>query len=751
MPQRDAWWSIGLYHARASQPAVDRLHDWALQLSPDTKLEKKVIKLASITLTWMLTSSNRFLRDRATRALVSLLTGRFEALLSILERFANVDDLYVVERLYAVAYGVAMRSHDAEGVGDVAQWVYDKVFAKGNPPTHILLRNHARGVVERALYPEAKINVDKDLIKPPYKSECLKIPTEEEIKELTADWKPTSDDTEDIEISRNEIRESIEQEFPVFDEMRTPWLSLKLDEELWVSGKIKMKELLSHLGETVRDAWEVCEDLYDTKKWSSNRYDHWGTEEMADELAEVEKKLKKAIKEFRDKLPGAHLTKVNVILSQIESGEYGNPPYLKPAGIKRYMLKRVFDLGWTLERFGEFDSKMYDLYMGHYSSMASNKADRIGEKYRRIAYHEIVACLSDRFQLLNGLDRAEKYEGPWQLSIRDIDPSVTLLSDRLFYRSKRTAGEAKSLSMLAHEESLEGRLMADESHVNCGKAHKLSWWAKEMYTAWKENEPCDAWLKCKDDLPKMENLLKVTDNSDKCERWLNLYSSLRWEQPCPDPYGISESDLEHRLLSIEFRGYLVRNEENAVKNFMDEFYADERRMLKSPRISSAFLGEYGWVPTSKSKYEWVDDLPETPNERSKGFHISALKHLYDSKDFDNYMDTSFGKENMSPLSDLFPHFDLIPHFDMIKNLKLRWTRRNAEFEDDKGKLAAYDPTADDEGPIALLFREDLMRRYLDENELFLCWLVHVEKRVTASKPLYLRELYVYENGNPQRK
>ena len=99
---------------------VDRLVDWASNLAVDHQLEDSVVDLAAIALAWMLTTSNRFLRDRATKALVSLLTGRFESTARLVERFACVDDPYVAERVYAVAYGVAMRTHDAKTVGQLA-------------------------------------------------------------------------------------------------------------------------------------------------------------------------------------------------------------------------------------------------------------------------------------------------------------------------------------------------------------------------------------------------------------------------------------------------------------------------------------------------------------------------------------------------------------------------------------------------------------------------------------------------------
>jgi hypothetical protein len=75
-------------------------------------LEDDTVELAAIALVWMLSTSNRFLRDRATKALVSLLTGRLDHVGRVVGHFADVDDLYVAERVYAVAYGAAMRSSD---------------------------------------------------------------------------------------------------------------------------------------------------------------------------------------------------------------------------------------------------------------------------------------------------------------------------------------------------------------------------------------------------------------------------------------------------------------------------------------------------------------------------------------------------------------------------------------------------------------------------------------------------------------
>ena len=137
MPDRDSWWSTYLHRTWGNKASVDRLVDWASNLTDTDDVEEEVIDLAATTLAWMFATPNRFLRDRATKALVALLTGRLESALRLLDRFADIDDPYISERIYAVMYGIAMRSHDAEAMGKLASQIFKHVFASGNPPPHI--------------------------------------------------------------------------------------------------------------------------------------------------------------------------------------------------------------------------------------------------------------------------------------------------------------------------------------------------------------------------------------------------------------------------------------------------------------------------------------------------------------------------------------------------------------------------------------------------------------------------------------
>ncbi|MCC5847921.1 MAG: hypothetical protein JJU29_07480 [Verrucomicrobia bacterium] len=184
MPDRDAWWSVYLHHAWGERGPIERIIDWAKVQTPDSRLDDESVRLCSTTLLWMLTTPHRFIRDHATTALVSLLTGRLEILDGLIHKFHDVDDPYLKERLYAVAYGVVSRSHDAVGVGKVASSVFELFFSSGEPYPHMLMRDYARGVVERALGLGAKEGLDPALIRPPYGSAMPAIPTKEELDEI---------------------------------------------------------------------------------------------------------------------------------------------------------------------------------------------------------------------------------------------------------------------------------------------------------------------------------------------------------------------------------------------------------------------------------------------------------------------------------------------------------------------------------------------------------------------------------------
>ena len=95
---------------------------------------------------------------------------------------------------------------------------------------------------------------------------------------------------------------------------------------------------------------------------------------------------------------------------------------------QRWIFNRVIELGYNPKLYYTFDS-MIDRYYN--TGRAEHKVERIGKKYQWIAYHEFMALLSDHFEFngYNWNDLPEKYIGPWEPHIRDIDSTFIIKND----------------------------------------------------------------------------------------------------------------------------------------------------------------------------------------------------------------------------------------------------------------------------------------------------------------------------------
>ena len=714
MPDRDAWWSVYLHRAWGTRGAVDRLVDWASSVNPDMSIDEESVDLCAITLSWMLTTSNRFLRDRATKALVSLLTGRLDATVRLVQHFSDVDDPYLLERIYAVAYGVTMRCHDPDTIGALAQTVYDRVFAEGSPPPHILLRDYARGVVERALYLESKISVIPENIRPPYKSTWPKIPNEDEIKPLLPDWSKGSHDSGDLEWARNRIGSSVmDDDFARyvigtnFSSTSSHWLSLRLDEPPWEpppDPENLLQSLIAEFSHEEREAWEKFEASNQAYKETvllssiiipsfqseSSEIQNSTEQKKIDEnlsyakIDELEKARNKAWAVLERAITRLHLKRLKRIIYALETyDEKQQPPRLDLRQIQRYILWRVFDLGWTTERFGYFDR----FSIGYHGREAS-KAERIGKKYQWIAYHEIMAFISDHFQYREEFYEGagdQAYEGPWQLSVRDIDPSCTIKS-------------------LRGGTSWEG--------------HKPAWWGPAVYDEWGDpNRPRD-WVVNGDDLPKVEDLLIVTNPSDG-SRWLNCQGYFKWRQLVPADKETTE--VERRELWYIFNGYLIRAEDaQAFLKWAEGVNFWGRWMPKAPRVYQMFLGEYPWATAAhyfQRPYYGDDGWTRPDHGCSVKVRVIAFEYLSEAGGFDCSVDESFTLR--------------LPVSDLVTGLGIRWSGFGADFEDASGRVVVQDPAVHAEGPTALLLREDALRDFLEREKLTICWAVLGEKRILS--------------------
>ena len=189
MSKRDAWWSTFLHFQHDKRESVERIIEWSWSDYDKSHIEDNSIFLLCTALAWFLTTPNRFIRDKSTKALVSLLQYRLHLIPKLLERFKNVNDIYVLERLFAVVYSCILRNQDdLENIKKIAKWTYDNIFKEGELPIHILLRDYARGIIEVFLRRCIEIELDKTKVNPHYKSNWPKhIPSDDEIRKYEFD------------------------------------------------------------------------------------------------------------------------------------------------------------------------------------------------------------------------------------------------------------------------------------------------------------------------------------------------------------------------------------------------------------------------------------------------------------------------------------------------------------------------------------------------------------------------------------
>jgi hypothetical protein len=698
LAERDAWWSIYLHNQYGENGAVDRLVDWAWSSASKSHIKDESIRLTAVGLAWFLTTSNRYLRDRATKALVSLLTPRIAVLRRVLKMFLKVNDPYVLERLCAVAYGCVMRSEDKSQIAELAKEVYGWFFEGGEPPPHILLRDYARGVIETALHWDGLLNIDLQKVRPPYKSEWPEnIPTAEELEKY-GQW---SEGMPDDEWGRVEIYDSVMSygDFARYiigtNSGSFEWSSRRLGEpprptrqelvETFVQSLTKEQKDLwdSFRSAELKLSWAKFSQLVEAKESTEARPNG---QQLECELEIAERSLccglgEDKVKTFREIVTPA----LNAPASDDDMDGFD----LNLA--QRWILNKVFDLGWTIERFGSFDR---DVNRYAYRGRDATKPERIGKKYQWIAYHEFLARVSDNFEFKgeSWSQKTEPFEGPWQFYARDIDPSCLLI------KTKREEWQP----------------------------HSNTWWFPSSYSAWDLETDDTKWISSSTDLPVVEPLLEVERPEDH-SKWLVMEAFYDWEQPTSPEE--ERFEVPRRRIWYMLRSYVVKRAdmENAFEwSAKQNFWG--RWMPESHDLYRIFLGEFHWAPA----------------------------YLYHNRPYHGQPGWTRGDHNDLPV-EVLPTANLYTHEGNVYDcsvdetlhiylpckwladlMQLHWTGAEGRYFNQQGQLIAMDPSVYQVGPGALLINKDRLLECLHQAGYDMLWTVLGEKDVVGGRD-YRRE------------
>lgn len=210
---RDAVWTINISDHTYIKEHLSELVTWARSASKEIiiHLDKDVLLHICRLLIWTLATTDKALRDQTTRALINLLRNDNGCLLQCIQDYHTINDDYIAERLFAVAFGCCTSSQEKGFVEKVAQLTYDCVFKEGQPRENILVRDFAKNIIDYAVSLHCNLDLEKEKFTPPYSKEKKNISvTTEEIKKYELNYEDTPD--KELYLAQTNILESMRTE-----------------------------------------------------------------------------------------------------------------------------------------------------------------------------------------------------------------------------------------------------------------------------------------------------------------------------------------------------------------------------------------------------------------------------------------------------------------------------------------------------------------------------------------------------------
>lgn len=606
MPDRDADF-IPLFDKLYQSPSssLRRILNWASSPSDKKDICDAVIENIAIVIAWFAISPNRVLRDTSTKAIVNLLVDRDDMILRFLREFEGVDDPYVLERIYAIAYGCTVNGLTKDSISNLANYTYKMVFDKEDVFPHILLRDYARNIIEYALYIGCSLNFDRKKIEPPYNSTFPEIPSDENIESYDIDNEDP--DFKDYYYSQSSILRSMRVEYT------------------------------------------------------------------------------------RDGQPGWY-------------GDFGRYTFqwyfhdwkqLKSNDLMNIAVKMIFDMGYDVEKHGEYDRNL------SYISGSRPLKERIGKKYQWIALHTLAALVADNYPMTAPWSGSQEEElvyckGSYEPHIRDVDPTVY---------SNYTFADKEN----------------DSSKYRCSFEGDISQWILS------------------NDLPEIDSFIKHEFSN---RNWILLSGSFNFNEP--KRLGVRRYDIPHKNIWINVRSYMVS--ETEYENVLEQLkHVDLFDALPDyARHSYLFNKEYYYSEAHsyfKRDYYGCDTWSELKSFRFpqlSGSVMMPVEHF--SREGGN--DCSF-EEGISWWK---------PIDEIVTSLNLKYGDHNSALYGEDDSLICFDSAEIFDESIGFMFCEEQMKRFLEDNSLRVFFVITGRKGMIGGRHVDRYSLndfsgiYTYDNG-----
>ena len=564
------------------------------------------------------------------------------------------------------------------------------------------MRDYARGIIEVALHEKIKVTISRKKIEPPYNSTWpKKVPSEKLLRNKYYPEDFFQKKTEDRGFL--DIWSSVMYNFGTLGDFGNYVLNSAVGH--WsgrrLSGKeINRKDLFNDfkngLNKQQKELLEkaanpffgidISSILASIKYVSSDNFEKIDKEEIKQQEKEQKKAMKKAYADFRNSLSEKKKKFFDKEIKPFldDRGSISDPLERFDTGLaQRWVFNRVVQLGWSPELHGRFDR--YVNY--NRADRSEHKPERIGKKYQWIAFYELLARISDNFEFKeeSWSNNAGKYAGPWQLSIRDIDPTCTL---KEFPNTK-------------------------PEHIP-----NVKWEIQSQYNAWHKNMSHSAWLKKSRDLPDPKKIIEFIDEEGIA--WIALEGFIEWQEETPPEQ--EKYNLPSRRLWYMIKSYLVRARDGEkVFNWAKWQHFMGRWMPESHEFYHVYLGEYPWAPAFLYHYiPYYHHDGWTDGSRDKKIPAKIL--VTD----DQYL--SSGSSIDCSTSETISV--KLPAKFLVDEMKLTQNYIDGRFFDNNGNLVAfYPPIFDEKAPSCVLIRKDKLVDFFRVKKYSLVWTLLGEKNI----------------------
>lgn len=422
MPKRDAFWTNQINKLSMDEgDTAQRLIEWsAFEQSEQT--DPEVQHLCAITLTWFCSSSHREIRDKATKALTSLMLRNPALYGKLCDDFATVDDLYILERLHSAAYGACCNDDHEQRLRIYSTIAYNAVFDCESVPASILLRDSALGIIELALFKKClPTTIDIQKARPPYKSKVIRLSVTEDALDKIAKRAGDSQIKDSCtgwggDFASYEIQPRVSSFLKVSltsPEPLTPSEKYELFEEEVIDHCPVRAQLLKLMHSFSYNPFRNIMDGHKDKdkEPTDNSEDFKECEELLLEMLSDDEKTRYT-KEYKERF----------VFSMSSPKQL---PHINITAAQRWIAKRAYALGWTKKLFPDDRSRRHDY------SRDRPLVERIGKKYQWLALDELLCSLADnKWMSERAPHGSRQYAGPLDIGFhRDIDPTILLTDE----------------------------------------------------------------------------------------------------------------------------------------------------------------------------------------------------------------------------------------------------------------------------------------------------------------------------------